>query len=554
MTDHDDARLRFARTLLRHFWGTEKGLVYFGDLSHLRKAFLPGGLPKIAQAWCDLGPEEQFWISASHCSPERRTGPAGVVWVKADDAATLDRAALPPSLWFYDFDETYAAWLLEAPATPWAIDAASQQLALHLGAARQVPVRGNEMTAIPLPVLEEVRVDSDAPPDKKVRRIAAFIAESHPKPILPRYPIEALIALEERDLDFEQEVAAEARKQAIRDRARELRSGIEVHLPQNFYSLDEELKVNNEPIDWTIGELHQRGTNSLLAAQFKAGKTTFSLNLVRSLVDCEPFLGCFEVAELDGRVAFWNYEMAPQSIRAWFASLAINRIDRVTLLNLRDQPFHLVGPAPEREAVEWLKQHEIGFWIIDPFVRAYGSNENDNELVSRFLEALDSIKARAGVVDLLLLHHMGRKEHEEGKEHGRGATRLDDWADSILTLTKNPEGDRFLRAEGRDVHAPRRLLHFDADTRLLTLDQTEGASGRQASHHAAATRMEKDIIRIIGQQPGILAGDLRVAVSGNDAAFLRAKKKLAAVGALVIQERGQLKRHFLPGEAPGARK
>lgn len=60
---------------------------------------------------------------------------------------------------------------------------------------------------------------------------------------------------------------------------------------------------------YAIQELHPSDSNSLLVAQYKTGKTTLTLNLVRALADGLPFLGHFEVTPLSGRVAFFNYEL-----------------------------------------------------------------------------------------------------------------------------------------------------------------------------------------------------------------------------------------------------
>ena len=50
-------------------------------------------------------------------------------------------------------------------------------------------------------------------------------------------------------------------------------------------------------------------------------------------------------------------------------------------------------------------------------------------------------------------------------ERTRGSTALEDWPDSIVTVTRDPEtGERFLRAEGRDVDLDEDRLDFDLET------------------------------------------------------------------------------------------
>ena len=106
------------------------------------------------------------------------------------------------------------------------------------------------------------------------------------------------------------------------------------------------------------------------------------------------------------------------------------------MLQLRGHVLPLHVPLVFDHAVEWLKEREITFLIIDTYARAYGGDENNNAAVSRFLDTLDMLKEDAGVVDLVLTAHTGRKEHIQGEEHARGATRIDDWADALGTGQK----------------------------------------------------------------------------------------------------------------------
>ena len=69
----------------------------------------------------------------------------------------------------------------------------------------------------------------------------------------------------------------------------------------------------------------------ILAAQFKAGKTTTVGNLVRSLVDGDPWLGDAQVLPVAGRVTILDNEMSESQAEDWLRKQGIRNSDRVAL-------------------------------------------------------------------------------------------------------------------------------------------------------------------------------------------------------------------------------
>ena len=182
-----------------------------------------------------------------------------------------------------------------------------------------------------------------------------------------------------------------------------------------------------------------------------------------------PFLDHFQVEPLTGRVAFLNYEMNEHMFRDWATALGIERPERIARpLHLRGERLLFWQPEVRDELADWLRSSEVEFLIVDPAARAGGGlvdNENDNAQVGRFTDALDELKRAAGVPDLLLATHTGRARAEEDEERSRGATRLEDWADSLWYLTKDKTGTRYLRAVGRDVELEATELQYDEQRR-----------------------------------------------------------------------------------------
>jgi hypothetical protein len=84
---------------------------------------------------------------------------------------------------------------------------------------------------------------------------------------------------------------------------------------------------------------------------------------------------------------------------------------------------------------------------------------------------IDEIKAEARVSETIMPAHTPKAKTEPGAETARGASRLEDWADSLIYVTRDLiAGSRFIRAEGRDVELDETALSFDHATRGLSVD------------------------------------------------------------------------------------
>lgn len=344
---------------------------------------------------------------------------------------------------------------------------------------------------------------------------------------------------EQADIDnigFERDVAREVHQQrARREARRRLDQEEALHTfrePPSVPTLTEELALPDEPVQYRIGDILPKGGNVLLAAQYKAGKTTLIDQVAKSVADSTHFLGKFAVADPGGRIALWNYEIDAAQYRRWLRDVSITNTGGVTVLNLRGYRMPITVRHVEDWIVGWLEEREVKVWVVDPFARAFvgaGKSENDNTEVGAFLDTLDVIKNRAGVTELILPTHTGRAEMEQGEERARGATRLDDWADVRWILTKDENDTRFFRATGRDVEVPEEKLEFDQATRGLTF----GGGDRT---WVKRRLLEEAVVHAVREEPGISLSKLRAFVretvkgAGND----------AIDGAAIGAERGRL--------------
>jgi hypothetical protein len=300
-------------------------------------------------------------------------------------------------------------------------------------------------------------------------------------------------------------------------------------VPPSRLDLVAELALPDEPVTYAVADVLPTGGNALLTAQFKAGKTTLINHLARCFADGEPFLGRYAVTPPAGRVALFNYEVGEGMYRRWLRDLDVRQPAKISTLNLRGFAMPIMVPRVADWLVNWLTSREVSVWIVDPFARAYtGDNENDNTMVGRFLEALDVIKSRAGVSELILPTHTGRAEVEVGAERARGATRLDDWADVRWMLTKDESGARYFSATGRDVDTEECQLQFLPNSRALSVTGKGGRKDVEKDSLAARIRA------CVEATPGINMAGLALALHKNTNELRSAVNEL--VGAHLLRD------------------
>lgn len=274
----------------------------------------------------------------------------------------------------------------------------------------------------------------------------------------------------------------------------------------------------------TLGEILQRPpeppyraeglipheASALIVAMRKTGKTTLNLNLARSLIFGEDFLGRFSVRPITGNVGLLNYEVSSAQIARWAAEVGIPH-DRLCIVNLRGRRNPLGNDEDKEKLAAWLRDHDCESLIVDPFGRAYtGVSQNDSGEVGAWLADLDRwARGEVGVSDLALSVHAGW----EG-ERSRGASALEDWGDTIITLTRRKSGEdedgddehRYLRAEGRDVDVDEDQLEYDPMTRLLTLT---GSGGRKkASVNLRVQKLIPVVVEYVNSNPACSQRDL----------------------------------------------
>jgi len=298
----------------------------------------------------------------------------------------------------------------------------------------------------------------------------------------------------------------------------------------------------DDPVRPLLGTMMSEGHNVVVTARYKVGKTTVIENGVAAMVTGLPFLDRFEITH-PRRVVLLNYELTEQDQRARLKALGLNPADleRLHVVHLRGRRLVLTAPSGRDHLVRLLVEADADVLIVDTFGAALshcGLDENKNSEARRFLDALDEVKLLAGTPSCLITAHTGRAQQEEGAEHARGATVLDDWPDVRVLLTKDDDGSRFIYSEGRAVDLPESRLTFNKSTGLLCLAHEDVGVSRRLSK---ADALIEQVLHLVAAKPGMSKRQLQeeVQAGGGDGGRNGLRD---AIG--LAQRRGHLHHHL----------
>lgn len=322
-------------------------------------------------------------------------------------------------------------------------------------------------------------------------------------------PDDAELAADEAHLEHQRQVMAAVRRQRVELEARDIvkaeRAAAQQVPPFDAGMLSDVLARPAGP-PHRVEDLIPADAGTLLVAQRKTGKTTLQLNLARSLILGDDFLGKFPTMQLDGNVAFLNYEVGSAQLARWAHEAGIPA-DRFFLVTLRGRRNPLGHDVDRESLAKQLRLRDTEALIVDPFGRAYtGASQNDPGEVGSWLADLDRFaRGDVGAKDVVLAAHAGWNG-----ERVRGATALEDWADSIINLTRDDDQVRYLRAEGRDIDVPEDQLNFDPRTRYLTL---AGAGSRKTAQKVRQLdALMPAVINLLKATPAMSGNQLDVAL------------------------------------------
>ena len=139
-----------------------------------------------------------------------------------------------------------------------------------------------------------------------------------------------------------------------------------------------------------------------------------------------------------------------------------------------------------------IREHDIGLFIVDPFVETHEVNENSNEQIKAVASMFREI-ARAANCAVLLVHHTAKPPqgmsdgHAGNMNTARGASALVGVARIVQTLFSMSRAD----AESLGVGAEDQRLYLRLDDAKANLGLMSGSAAwyrRRASPSPMATR------------------------------------------------------------------
>ena len=239
--------------------------------------------------------------------------------------------------------------------------------------------------------------------------------------------------------------------------------------------------IPDPEIVWIVRGLVAKGAITELGAKVKVGKTTFGLEMVRSVFDGQPFL---ELPTIRTSVVYLS-EQPSVSFR--------QALERASLLG-RDQ-FHSLlfndtrginWPEVAAAAIVQCKNVNAGLLVIDTlpqFAGLTGDRENNS---GDALEAMRPLQeGTAAGIGILLVRHE-RKSGGDVGDSGRGSSAFAGAVDIVLSLRKpegnSPKNRRLLQSVSRFSETPNDLLIELSGTYIVLGERCEATmkSGKDA--------------------------------------------------------------------------
>jgi hypothetical protein len=231
-------------------------------------------------------------------------------------------------------------------------------------------------------------------------------------------------------------------------------------------------------------------------------------------------------------------------LKRWAHDAGLTSADLLTV-NLRGRRNPLGHEADLDVLRELLIAHEVEILIVDPLSKAFtGDNIDNTAQMTQFLASLDILRADVGASSILLAAHAGWNS-----DRARNSSVVEDWADSIITMTKDAQGRRYLSAIGRDVELEEDLLTFDRARRTLTLSGDGSKKVAAAADHLA--QLADALIDVVVAEPGLTTSEIEDRLRSRGHGLQKGDGGKAASIAegsrrIIRRKEGRATRHYSP--------
>jgi len=208
-----------------------------------------------------------------------------------------------------------------------------------------------------------------------------------------------------------------------------------------------------DDIDWLIDGVIQRGSNGMITAVPKGGKSWAAIDMAIGLALGEPWLG-FHIPR-PASVALISREDNP-TLTSWrFKNLWRGRtahhpqlIETNLYFNTRAQSPQLLLDNQEQlaELMEAMSVFKPEFVIFDVFNVLHTADENDNSEMREVLRQLSRIQTelKCGIG---VIHHFNKMETGSMTQRMRGASAIAGWCEWVIALSMADERTKTRKME-----------------------------------------------------------------------------------------------------------
>jgi hypothetical protein len=229
---------------------------------------------------------------------------------------------------------------------------------------------------------------------------------------------------------------------------------------------DNLLALATEHVDWLVEGLLRESGIMVLSARPKVGKSELARNLAKAVATGTEFLGrrCRK-----GQVVWVGLEEPVSHLQ-----------ERIEVHGLLGLGIQWVVQPPAGDEAAWLRQvveqHRPDLIIIDTIARLLRIEDiNHYSEVARATQIMLDLRSQYGV-GFCAIHHNNRADST------LGSVQWEAFCDSIMLLTRSPEGERFVRTvqrSGSDMESAR--LEHDADSGSITIAESKTMADQRAA-------------------------------------------------------------------------
>ena len=227
--------------------------------------------------------------------------------------------------------------------------------------------------------------------------------------------------------------------------------------PKGFIDGFEFFESSNRPEEWIIENLLSKKNILAIGGQPKAKKTICAINMLKTLIDGEPFLGIPEYKPVipDGGYKILFIEEEGSDVELCNRVISIfgdGRWRHHTYWGYQ-QGVKLDEDAWSEYIIDYVKEKKVDLIFLDPFARMHIKDENDAAQMALVWSNIARISRECEGVSFVIIHHFSKSSIiEDGIMGFRGSGSFPANLDTGLILENMPgtgnKGMRF-RPSGR---------------------------------------------------------------------------------------------------------